>query len=174
MDNIYNDCLRRGNGEPKRSDQLKRRHENRCVYCGTRLPEDQGLLGIACNEQECQDKRWAEFGLTDKQELVFHRNWEAKTEKEIADELGHSIKSKNKALKQHKQAIAKKLWVRCDRVLLARCYGERLDHMNRRNAHTTPKGTPQNGTPRMGSPSKCISPKRTARSGTYRRKTPVA
>jgi hypothetical protein len=134
---IYNDCPRHGNGDPKRPGQLKRRQENRCVYCGTLLPKDRDLLGVACDKHVCQDKRWAELRLSDKQELVFRRNWEAKSEDEIAYEMELSLKSKR--LKQIKQAIAKKLWVRCDRVHLARCYGARLDHVKRRNAHTPSK-----------------------------------
>jgi hypothetical protein len=173
-DNIYNDCPKRGNGDPKQSDQLRRRREDRCVYCGMVLPNDRVLLGAACDKQECQDKRWAEFKLTDKQERVFRRNWEAKPEKEISYEMGLSLRSKR--LEQIKQAIAKKLWVPCDRVLLARCYGERLDYVNRRNAVNPPKGdTPPKGTPpeaplQKETPGKGNPPTNTARTERFRHK----
>jgi hypothetical protein len=148
MDEVYDGCARRGNGEPKVQDQLKRWQENRCVYCGTPFATERRLLGVACDKLECQDKRWGEFNPTPAQELVFRRTWEAKAEKEIAYEMQLSPKSKR--LKQLKQATAKKLWVRCDRVLLARCYGERLDHANRRNSHTPPEDTPPKSTPQKG------------------------
>lgn len=129
-DVVYHDCPRRGNEDPQRPDQLKRWKEGCCIYCGAPMSVDRVILGPACNKKECQKKRWAEFKLTEGQECVFRGNWEGKEEKEIADEM--KLSSKSKRVKQLKKGIAKKLWVRCDRVLLARCYGERRSYTETR------------------------------------------
>jgi DNA-binding NarL/FixJ family response regulator len=123
---VYNDCPRHGNGEPKRPDQLKRRQENRCVYCGTSKSESLDLLGPACSNKDCQEKRWAESKLTDKQECVIKGIFDGWQDKEIADKI--HVKTVD-GVRPHKRAIAKKFGVRCDRVLLARCYMERQRYM---------------------------------------------
>lgn len=143
--NIFDDCPRYGNGEPKWPDQLKRWQENRCVYCGTPRAAAVDMLGPACTTDECQAKRWAESNLTEGQECVFQGNWEGKEEKEIADEMKLSPKSKR--VKELKKAIAKKLWVRCDRVFLARCYGERRYYFERSKVDSPLKGSPLKRTP---------------------------
>jgi hypothetical protein len=109
------------------------------------------MLGPACTKKECQGKRWAEFKLSDGQGRVFQETWEGKKEKEIA--YGMGLRPKSKRTKQLKTTIARKLWVPCDRVFLARCYGERLVYMKScgqlddKNAPTPPLGTLPAGAP---------------------------
>jgi DNA-binding CsgD family transcriptional regulator len=168
---IFDDCPRRGNGDPKRSDQMKRRQENRCVYCGMPKRADGELLGLACDA--CQQKRWAELKLTEQQHRVIQGIANGKQDKEIADEMEISIDG----VKRHIRPIAHKLAVRYNRVLLTRCYMEGQKYLTRIDCtighglgsapaaphpviDTPLKGTPRNGTPRKGS-----QPKHTARIG---------
>jgi|SRR5579862_857592 len=116
---IYKNCPRHGSGEPKRPDQLKRRLENCCVYCGTRKSRGD-ILGPACNNNECQEKRIAELKLTDNQRCVMDGIFDGLTDNEIATEMKITIDG----VKKHVGAIAHKFGVRYNRALLARCYAE--------------------------------------------------
>ena len=143
---VFNDCPRHGDGEPKQRDQLKRRRENRCVYCGTPKPHDEEALGLACNKDECQKKRSAELKLTDKQYQVIRGIANGRQNKEIADEMGITIDG----VKKHLTAIAHKLGVRCNRALLTRCYIGLQSYLD----------TPLKRTRRKKTPCKSIPPKR--------------
>lgn len=123
------------------------------MYCGTPKPTDFQMLGPACDKHECQEKRWKASKRTEKQEAVLRGIFEGKLDKEIAFERGIKIDT----VKEHSKLIAKKLWVRCDRVLLARCYAEFREYLERQKTHTPLKSASPTGTPRKQNP-----PKRTA------------
>jgi hypothetical protein len=123
---VFDDCPRHGNGDPKRPAQVKRRQENCCVYCETRKSEH-GMLGLACNAKECQQKRWSESKLTARQDCVMQGVLDGMKDLQVAEKLRIFADRETmsvESVKQHKRAIAKKFDVPCDRVLLARCYME--------------------------------------------------
>jgi hypothetical protein len=147
---IYGDCPRHGNGDPKNLDQLQRWRGERCVYCGKPKPN---RLGPACNTNTCQDKRWRAGKPTEKQEAILRGIFEGKLDKEISSEIGRKIDT----VKEHSKLIAKKFWVRRDRVLLARCYTEFQEYVNRKKASDPLTSGSPTGIPRKKNP-----PKRTA------------
>lgn len=145
----YNDCPRHSNGDPKSLDQRDRYVRHLCVYCAA--PASADLLGPACDHNECQGKRWAEFKLTERQELVFQGLFQAKPDKQIHDEMNISVHR----VKEHIRAIAGKLGVQYNRSLLVRCFSERREYL--RSQAATP--SPREGTPHQGSPRRRTSPK---------------
>jgi DNA-binding CsgD family transcriptional regulator len=132
-----------GLGEPKRRDQRDRYFQSQCIYCGSPKPTD--LLGPACGKTQCQEKRWVELNLTEKQKIVFRGLYDDKQNSDIASEMGISTHR----VKEHIRAIARKFDVHYSRTLLVRCYYEWQDHVIHQAAISSPQpATPLQSTPR--------------------------